>query len=147
MTMRDYSELVKALRACGDHFDCENCPIDKPESTSDDCHKVDLDAADAIEELVAERDQFRGQAKMVPQWISVEERLPDDQCDDARAARGGDYIHKVLAVSVTPNYTAMDTAYLYNGRWALGQYTSWKHFMGAPVTHWMPLPDPPKEVE
>ena len=53
MTMRDYSELVKALRACGDHFDCENCPIDKPESTSDDCHKVDLDAADAIEELVA----------------------------------------------------------------------------------------------
>jgi len=52
MTMRDYSELVKALRACGDHFDCENCPIDKPESTSDDCHKVDLDAADAIEELL-----------------------------------------------------------------------------------------------
>ena len=138
MKMRDHDELVKALMCCVDGS-CEGCPrlqTPEPESEFDCMNKLKTDAADAIEELVA----------AVPKWISVEERLPDDQCDDARAARGGDYIHKVLAVSVTPNYTAMDTAYLYNGRWALGQYTSWKHFMGAPVTHWMPLPDPPKEV-
>ena len=126
--MRDYDSTVKNLReaAKGLLFDA------MPYRAS-----VMRDAADAIEELLA----------VVPHWISVEERLPEDQGDDARAARGGDYIHKVLAASVTPNYTVMDTAYLENGIWSLSQYTSWKQIIGAPVTHWMPLPDPPKEVE
>ena len=129
--MRDYAELPNILRKCSQTGTCalcehvnvcleKGCAIER--------------AAGAIEELLA----------AVPHWISVEERLPDDQCDDARAARGGDYIHKVLAASVTPNYTVMDTAYLENGIWSLSQYTSWKQIIGAPVTHWMPLPAPPK---
>ena len=125
--MRDFEEIRSLLRgvAIGLH------------TVDIDCARICDCAADAIEELLAK----------VPHWISVEERLPEDQGDDARVARGGDYIHKVLAASVTPNYTVMDTAYLENGIWSLSQYTSWKQIIGAPVTHWMPLPKSPRGAE
>lgn len=137
--MRDYGETLNSMRICLNVDRDSNCLSEcfGCKYITHDHHVMDMvrDAADAIEELVA----------AVPKWISVEDRLPEDQGDDARAARGGDYIHKVLAASVTPNYTVMDTAYLENGIWSLSQYTSWKQIIGAPVTHWMPLPAPPKE--
>ena len=49
--MRDYAELVKALRIFNVNYDS---------------NKLTNDAADAIEELLSK----------VPHWISVEERLP-----------------------------------------------------------------------
>ena len=132
--MCDYESVAKSLRCCAsDSEPCEHCNCELEECNPKTIMEI---AAAAIEELLA----------TVPKWISVEERLPEDQGDDARAARGGDYIHKVLAASVTPNYTVMDTAYLENGIWSLSKYTSWKQIIGAPVTHWMPLPEPPKEV-
>lgn len=137
--MTDYEAVLKQARTCANRKYCDiggNCEYYDLDVCCQGGEKDILkDAADAIEELLA----------AVPKWISVEERLPEDQGDDARAARGGDYIHKVLAASVTPNYTVMDTAYLENGIWSLSQYTSWKQIIGAPVTHWMPLPEPPKE--
>jgi len=135
-------KFVAALKRCAMDNGCCDPPCPMGQECEGALWMLEK-AAGVIKELAARVPDIDVGNK----WISVKERLPDDQCDDARAARGGDYIHKVLAVSVTPNYTAMDTAYLYNGRWALGQYTSWKHFMGAPVTHWMPLPVPPKAHE
>ena len=82
------------------------------------------DAADAIEELFA----------AVPKWISVEERLPEPYQNvltcawklfgpDRKRVCGIDYV-------------------LDNGEWACGG-ESYKTM----VTHWMPLPSAPKEVE
>ena len=53
-----------------------------------------------------------------PRWISVKDRLPEN--DDEVAIASGSY---------------MTTGY-YDGEW---------HGMLSYVTHWMPLPEPPKE--
>ena len=58
------------------------------------------------------------------QWIPVTERLPD--------WRNG----KVL---VFTKYGFSICERTVNGRWK-GQHANW-------ITHWMPLPEPPKEVE
>ena len=86
-------EIVQALRCTstpGDHAsNCEQCPYWKKERlngrlkeklgtdtwTSCDVDKVGLDAADLIERLTAENAVLR---EKVPQWISVEEKLPAD---------------------------------------------------------------------
>jgi len=81
---------------------------------------VQMDAADAIEELVAD----------VPKWISVEERLPE-------------VAEKVLTYNgnfVSENWlcTVIDKD---------GTRKMWAYSDGF-VTHWMPLPKapaPPKE--
>lgn len=57
-------------------------------------------------------------------WIPVTERLPD--------WRDG----KVL---VSTKYGFSICERTVNGRWK-GQHANW-------ITHWMPLPEPPKEVE
>ena len=78
-------------------------------------------AADAIEEL-ADRN--------VGKWIPVTERLP---------SKNGFYL--CLYKHKHPGGVAIDEGLSiqqwYNGRWNLDEiYT---------VTHWMPLPEPPKE--
>lgn len=65
----------------------------------------------------------------MPKWISVEERLPEDEQD----------------VLVCVNKNTIDTGYCSFGydpsvrNWWV--YAS----MSNNVTHWMPLPEPPKE--
>lgn len=66
-----------------------------------------------------------------PKWISVEERLPDEWRDNS-----GELVNYLIYM---PEY-GVDV-----GNYALPVKT-WI-CMGAPckVTHWMPLPEPPKE--
>jgi len=89
-----------------------------------EANKLTNEAADAIEELLA----------AVPKWISVKERLPEPYQNvltcawklfgpDRKRVCGIDYV-------------------LDNGEWACGG-ESYKTM----VTHWMPLPKAPKEVE
>jgi hypothetical protein len=63
----------------------------------------------------------------IQKWIPVTERLPDA---DTR-----------VLVYLRDGYggnAMIDTDRLHNGRWV-----RWSKF----ITHWMPLPEPPKEVE
>lgn len=85
--------------------------------------KLEDEAADAIEELVGKTDRFR--------WIPVTERLPEVD---------GDYLvwfydAKCWKVAEFNKHTAKE------------RYVWW--FAGIDrtkyVTHWMPLPEPPKE--
>ncbi len=78
------------------------------------------DAADAIDELQA----------AVPKWISVEERLPEPGqgvlvYDDCGYMSVADYTHDKHFPTVYEFHV--------NGEYEPG------------VTHWMPLPEPPKE--
>ena len=62
----------------------------------------------------------------VQEWISVEDRLPDDENHRVLAACVGDY---------PIGYPRIDTDRYTRGHWV--RY-------GNDVTHWMPVPQPPK---
>ena len=76
----------------------------------------------------------------MPRWISVEERLPEDDAD-------------VLVYAVSNDDKSRDsciamTSYTHNmhGFNIEGWHTPWQYFFyNYMITHWMPLPEPPKE--
>ena len=73
-------------------------------------------------------------ARGVGKWISVEERLPEPYQNVLTCAQKLFGVDRLLVYGI--DYT------LDNGEWACGG-ESYKTM----VTHWMPLPEPPKEVE
>lgn len=124
----DYSELVKKLRehngwALNETLDA---------------------AADAIEKLQKERDNWKTTAEDwrdayyhwfenyqndVPKWIPVTERLPES---GVRVL--------VMRFDYVTNTPFCDLLWFDKGEW-------WnRYFRGDyAVTHWMPIPEPPKE--
>lgn len=140
-------EIVQALRCMstpgGPTGDCEKCPYWKTEQltaeqkeklgvdawTSCDVDKVGMDAADLIERLTAENAALR---EKVPQWISVEDRLPEVWINEE-----DDVLVNYMIYS--PDFGVDIGSYHAKAqRWVC---------MGLPcsVTHWMPLPEAPKE--
>lgn len=65
----------------------------------------------------------------VQKWIPVTERLPGFEIERVLVITKGDFLL---------GYPKMDTDRYVNHRWV--RY-------GDNVTHWMPLPEPPREVE
>ena len=70
------------------------------------------------------------------EWISVDERLPD---------KGGKYIvyrefcnglSLINIINYDPNYDGHAMWFLFDGEWGDCEVNN--------VTHWMPLPEPPK---
>lgn len=59
----------------------------------------------------------------VQEWISVNDRLPEEE------------VRVLVYLDSNRNYTKTDTDRLINSKWV-----RWDR----DVTHWMPLPDPPK---
>lgn len=121
--MHDYTGLAKVLRYCATNGYCLDCPV-KSDCTGTFGDRL-LQAADAIEAL----------QRMVNahSWISVEERLPEDE-------------KSVLVWSDTNPYAP---SFMTFGRWRewLVWESSWDGDEIPCVTYWMPLPKPPKEVE
>ena len=120
--MTDYSELVNALRS----------------HTGWTWHKTLLDAAEAIEELSKRLDESipKGDAEIIiaelakPRWIPVTERLPD--------------VYKHVLVNIpgmSPHPTVQEAFYEKSGMW----YSNGFRYNTDENTHWMPLPEPPKE--
>lgn len=64
-------EIVQALRCCKFGEPCNRCPVVSDQNCVNVMHKR---AADLIERLTAENAALR---EKVPQWISVEDRLPE----------------------------------------------------------------------
>ena len=118
--MRDYDELVSDLRKM---LSTDYCAI--ASATDFPAIRIVQDAADAIEELVA----------VVPKWISVEERLPFPR-------------EKVLVAYAKGVTIAQMDGYIKDPK---NRAHYWRGMNGpkhtfSSVTHWMPLPDQPKEV-
>ena len=156
-----YDELVKSIHCCfgfdSMQTDCENCMMkDKREEHNyvGCCDALGLAAAEAIEELqkVVEKEQafakcweematdckerFQELLDAYPKWIPVTERLPEDGVPV-----------QVCYIGFLDGETASDLlACRYEGMWC--------YWDGPPcgydkckveITHWMPLPQPPKE--
>lgn len=85
-----------------------------------------------IAALQQEIEKLRGQ---LPRWIPVTERLPELD----------ELVLVIASGKPKENITldgAIELATLYSDGWCL---ETWPEWTGANVTHWMPLPEPPKE--
>lgn len=120
-----YEALISHLRECAKY--------DKAENTFEE-------AADAIEELYREYESVsKDLVESVelcrklkkPKWIPVTERLPDTP---------GEYM-----VAYHPCYWDRVSDGIEVGLDSFRGKTSWAKKKYQRVTHWMPLPQPPKE--
>lgn len=123
--MKTPDEIKKGLECClplADE-DCAECPY-----ALDGCAKERVqDALDYIRQLEAQ----------VPKWISVEERLPEDNNNVL-----------VYAIGNNENSIIAMTDYTHNmhGYNIEGWHSPWQYFFYEyKITHWMPLPEGPKE--
>ena len=120
-------EIVQALRCC-EEGECKDCAMHEDKQR---CQENLLDkAAEAIERLTAENAALR---EKVPQWISVEDRLPE-----AWKNEDGVLVNYMI---YTPEFGAdIGNYHAKDKRWLC---------MAIPctVTHWMPLPEVPEEGE
>ena len=118
-------EIVQALRYCKFGVPCEKCPV----VGNEDCfEEVNTAAAELIERLTAENAELR---EKVPQWISVEDRLPEVWINEE-----DDVLVNYMICS--PDFGVDIGSYHAKAqRWVC---------MGLPcsVTHWMPLPEAPE---
>lgn len=127
-----YEELIKRLRelhpeAFGDKWDFAFA-----------CQQAMNDAADAIEELSRENDNLAKSVNEASEilrrrWIPVTERLPSP---------------KKAVLVWTPYKQNIFMAYLQGNKWYVwgpggNCCNNWPEYHA--ITHWMPLPEPPKE--
>lgn len=135
-------EIVQALRCRARHEKatnegCKKCPYWATENLKEwqklcgwascEVYQIISDAADAIERLTAENAALR---EKVPQWISVEERLPIDR------------LKKYLVAFRDTFGPIVDMAnYFPNDGWTCDNWDVPQKL----ITHWMQLPDAPEE--
>ena len=131
--MSDYEELVKALREADSLSMCGECGY-----KGDKKGPLFAKAADAIEEL-QKRVRFEYQSGFADgqisanrkknKWISVDERLPE---------MSGLYLtYHAKRGSMTMHYS------VNNDAWNAFDHEDRPKY-ALEVTHWMPLPEPPK---
>ena len=141
-----YDELVKRLREMSEWSNI------KWEDYSDDAQETMGEAADAIEELSEDRDSWKATAKVereaywhwfdqyqkdVPRWIPVTERLPEKYAPVLVCYRSYN----------TGEPMADCNAYVDgDGDWCWHDgFPASGERVCVSITHWMTLPEPPKE--
>ena len=119
-------ELVKALRCCAEG-ECSGCPMYADKQR---CQEQTLaSCADQIERDQKEIAELR---EKLPKWISVKERLPIDR------------LKKYLVAFRDAGGSIVDMArYFPSDGWTCDNWDVPQNL----ITNWMPLPEPPKEVE
>ena len=120
-------EIVQALRQCA-KSDCSSCGMCPIFPDRECVEHLAAAAANLIERLTAENAALR---EKVPQWISVEDRLPEAWKDE-----DGVLVNYMI---YTPEFGAdIGNYHAKDKRWQC---------MAIPctVTHWMPLPGAPEE--
>ena len=116
-------EVVQALRCCADG-ECKDCAMHEDKQR---CQENLLDkASEAIERLTAENAALR---EKVPQWISVEDRLPIDR------------LSKYLVAFRDAGGSIVDMArYFPSDGWTCDNWEVPQNL----ITHWMPPPEAPE---
>ena len=143
-------EIVQALRCCAEG-DCKGCAMHEDKQRCQE--NLLAKAAETIERLTAENAALR---EKVPQWISVEDRLPAELLlvNVVWVNRAPEpYYEKIKDVPFS------GTACFYRDRWywdspvvldLLAEYGEDASDLvddAVEITHWMPLPGAPTEGE
>lgn len=128
MTDKEILQTIQALRACASG-EAEECPFTAVDGC-DGCPKV---SADLIERLNAENAALR---EKVPQWISVEDRLPEPGVPVLVNYIGTDGLPYADGVVAWTDWGAL---------WWEGSLADSESEVTVPITHWMPLPEAPEE--
>lgn len=103
------------------------------------CGYVDeMLAADLADLLIANGVTFEKDTNVGSKWISVEDRLPDKQHD---------WVLVICEFVPEGGYGVPHIAELRNGVWYTDNMDIPLEEAFVKVTHWMPMPEPPKEVE
>ena len=122
----------RACEECIHFFACSRqCgePMAQSSATGCECYETvkSIAAARLIERLTAENAALR---EKVPQWISVEDRLPIDR------------LSKYLVAFRDAGGSIVDMArYFPSDGWTCDNWEVPQNL----ITHWMPLPDSPEE--
>ena len=83
--------------------------------------------------------------RTVQEWISVKDRLPDEDGKYLVFEQSGGRTNTSI-LRFAKDARKVDR-YDFNGRWKNAWYeydSEWGHYTVDSVTHWMPLPQPPK---
>lgn len=117
-------EIAQALHICGEGHPCRDCQLYSKIACVETLCKY---ALDLIERLTAENAALR---EKVPQWISVEDRLPIDR------------LSKYLVAFRDAGGSIVDMArYFPSDGWTCDNWEVPQNL----ITHWMPLPEAPEE--
>ena len=93
-----------------------------------------------IEECV---DKLIAKGVTFQKWIPVSERLPEDTLPRFSNAK---QIKVLTALISDKGVRTVRSQMRYEDTWATGYQTIWRwKYSGSKITHWMPLPEPPKE--
>ena len=118
-------EIVQSLRQCA-KSDCSSCGMCPIFSDRECVEHLAAAAASLIERLTAENAALR---EKVPQWISVEDRLPIDR------------LSKYLVAFRDAGGSIVDMArYFPSDGWTCDNWEVPQNL----ITHWMPLPEAPE---
>lgn len=129
--MKTPDEIKNALECCAEISVCSECPYYNKLKFGGECVEIkSIDALNYIRQLenhIGELTEKVTQLEAAqPKWISVEERLPD--C-----------LEDVIAFNQNGDIRWFSVASVDRGTW-------WRDGkIVHHVTHWMPLPEPPKE--
>lgn len=121
--MKSPDEIKKGLVICScdeGRDKCVRCPYFDG-TCRNDLNAIEKDALALIQQLEAQ----------APRWISVEERLPEDEKDVA-----------VIVKLQKGNWMYLTAFRLPYGGWWINKGAGLDY---AEITHWMPLPEPPEE--
>ena len=136
-----YDELIRQMMACCKGVPCEdaNCGFN-PKSDLDCIEQLLTRAVDAIEELSEERDMYikamadehnrAARLAWEHRWIPVTERLPENSGHYLIYVVGGEF----------KQWSMVTMAYYHK----IFYYDDMEDNFDQ-ITHWMPLPEPPKE--
>lgn len=112
---------------------CDGCPYGEYDPDNGGC--FDEYKKDKIEKLENDIDKYQKEDNgvTVQEWIPVEDRLPEEGEYVLCVLKGFNYGGKIQVCKFVPADKFKDKPYF-------------EHFRNGfpPVTHWMPLPQPPK---
>ena len=154
-------EIVQALRCCAEG-ECKDCAMHEDKQRCQE--NLLAKAAEAIERLTAENAALR---EKVPQWISVEDRLPEPETDVLIVCNRNGYVFVTPAIYEDGKMLTQESAWNWSDIYGYGLYSEedddyyipegwWENRQFNPddvynnpvdctVTHWMPLPEAPEE--
>ena len=136
----DATKIIDALKYCayGDRG-CDKCPVGK------DCKGMTNKAMTLAIEWI-EMEATKKQPHWIDNWISVKDRLPEQVgCRCLVSAEFGDGKRTVFTAFTgygEPRWWTYDITHMDRATYADNRVHHNYH-----ITHWMPLPEPPKENE